>query len=200
MVLMAKVKSLKVYEARDFRKWLEKNNSKEKKVELIVHKKHTGKPFPSHRELMEEAICFGWIDTVIRKVDDDTFIRTFQRRGKNSRWSYNTLKYGKQLIKEKRMAPAGLHFYKEGLKKKPHDYGIPRDPDIPEKMKKLLDLKKNKNAKDNFEKLSSSARRTYLRWIFRAKRPETKMKRIGEVLGRMSMGEAKIGTSLKVNG
>lgn len=190
-------KFVTVFSTGDFRKWLAKNHDKIKKVGLLIHKKHTGKPSPSHKELMHEAICFGWIDTTLKRIDEDTYVRFFARRSKNSKWSYNTLSYAKQLIKEKRMTPHGLKFYQEGLKKKPHDYGIPRSPEVPEEMRKLLS--KYKIAKANFEKLSPSTRKTYLRWVYRAKRPETKMKRILEVVRRMKAGNVKIDTSLKVN-
>jgi len=65
------VKTITAFHRNDFRKWLEKYHKKEKKVAVIIHKKHTGKDSPSHRELMEEAICFGWIDTTIKRIDED---------------------------------------------------------------------------------------------------------------------------------
>lgn len=182
-------KFINVYSQNDFRKWLAKNHNKEKKIGLIIHKKHTGKGSPSHHDLMEEAICFGWIDTTIRRLDEDKYIRFFCRRSKNSTWSYNTLGYAKNLIKNKRMAPLGLIFYKEGLKKKPHDHGIPLNPEVPEELKKALD--KNLIAKENFEKLSPSVRRAYLRWLFRSKLPETKKKRIGIIVRNMSAGKRR---------
>jgi uncharacterized protein YdeI (YjbR/CyaY-like superfamily) len=108
---------VEVFSGKDFRKWLRKNHDTEKKVFLIVNKKHTGKKFPSHRELVDEAICYGWIDTTIKRLDENRFIRTFCRRTKNSRWSDNTLSYGKQLIKDGKMTSHGLKFYLEGLRK-----------------------------------------------------------------------------------
>src|SRR3989344_4572549 len=98
------METITAYKKEDFRKWLKKNHKKESKVAVIVHKRHTGKPAPSHRELMEEAICFGWIDTTVKRIDEDTFIRHFSKRTKNSRWSDNTISYAKQLIKEGRMS------------------------------------------------------------------------------------------------
>ena len=182
------VKLIKVFSVNDFRKWLERNHDKVDKIGLVLHKKHTGKDSPSHMDLMHEAICFGWIDTTIKKLDEDKYIRYFSRRSENSKWSYNTLRYGKQLIKEKRMTPHGLKFYKEGLKKKPHDHGLEKNPEVPEDMKKILD--KNKKAKTNFEKLAPSYRRTYLRWILRAKLPETRKKRINSVIGQLNENSA----------
>ena len=164
----------------DFRKWLGKNHSKEKKVAVILNKKHTGIPAPSHRDLMEEAICFGWIDTTIKRKDDKQFIRYFCRRNKNSKWSDNTLSYAKQLAKEKRMTPTGMKFYKEGLSKPTHDHGIPKNPSMPTELSKAL--KKNKTAFSNFKKFPPSHTRMIYRWLLSAKLEETKRNRIKKIV------------------
>jgi uncharacterized protein YdeI (YjbR/CyaY-like superfamily) len=171
---------LEIYSIKDFRNWLIKNHDKEKKISLIIHKKHTGKNSPNQMGLMKEAICFGWIDTTIKRLDGDRYIRTFVRRSKNSKWSRNTLKYGKELIKAKRMMPSGLAFYKEGLKKLPHDYNLEDNPEIP--LDLINALEKSKKSKENFDKLAPSYKKTYLRWIIRAKLPETRKKRIKAVV------------------
>lgn len=180
---------IEVFGKEDFRKWLHKHHDKHKIVELVIHKKHTGKTSPSHRELMDEGICYGWIDTIIRRVDEDTFIRTFQRRNEKSRWSTNTLSYARQLIKQKRMTPHGLKFYHEGRKKKPFDHDIPKDPKMSKEL--ALELNKNKFAKDNFANLPKSARRTYLRWLLYAKTEATRKKRIDTIVKNMSMKKVK---------
>ncbi len=90
-----KTKTISAFNRNDFRKWLEENHNKETKVGIILHKRHTGKPAPTHQELIEEAICFGWIDTIIKKLDDDRYLRNFSRRNNNSKWSDNTLGYAK---------------------------------------------------------------------------------------------------------
>ena len=176
-----------VFSREDFRKWLKKNHDKEKIVQLLIHKKHTGKSSPSHRELLEEGICFGWIDTIIKRIDEDTFIRTFQRRTEKSNWSVNTLSYAKQLVKDGKMTSHGLKFYHEGRKKKAFDHGIPKNPEVPEDLKK--ELQKNKSARENFDKFAPSYRGAYLRWIEYAKTPETRKKRIDSVVKRMSEGK-----------
>jgi uncharacterized protein YdeI (YjbR/CyaY-like superfamily) len=176
------MQTITAFNRNDFRKWLKKNQKKEKIVGVIVHKKHTGKPFPSHRELMEEAICFGWIDTTIKKINEETYMRKFQKRNKNSKWSDNTLSYAKMLLSEGKMSKQGLEFYKLGLSKPTHDHGIPKNPDMPEELKKELMKKKNKKAKINFDKFSPSRKRTLHRWILRAKLPETRAKRVREIL------------------
>jgi uncharacterized protein YdeI (YjbR/CyaY-like superfamily) len=173
---------IEVYERADFRKWLEKNHDKETKVGIALHKKHTKKPCPTHRELMEEAICFGWIDTTLRRLDENRYQRNFVRRNSNSKWSDNTLSYAKKLIEEGKMTPAGLKFYEEGLKKPTHDHGIPKNPNMPNDLKKAL--KKDKLVWKNFEKFSPSAKKMLYRWILRAKMKATREKRIKEVVKR----------------
>lgn len=175
------IKRVNVFSKEDFKHWLEKNHDKENIVELVIHKKHTGKNFPSHMDLMHEGICFGWIDTVIRKIDEDRYIRTFQRRNDNSKWSVNTLSYGKKLIGEGRMTPPGLKFYKEGLKKKAFDHHVPKNPEVP---KELLDMLKGK-AEENFNNLPKSTKRSYMRWILLPKLQATKLKRMSHVANRM---------------
>ena len=177
---MTEVILLEIFSKEEFRDWLLENHDKEKKVGLVLHKKHTGKNSPSHRELIEEAICFGWIDTTIKRLDEDKYIRNFCRRSKNSSWSYNTLNYAKQLIKEKRMMPAGMEFYKKGLKKKPNDFGLEKNPKMPEELKE--ELNKNRKTKEIFEKLAPSYKKAYYRWILRAKLPKTRKKRIKIIL------------------
>ena len=100
---------------KEWRDWLSKNHDKVKNVSILCYKKHTGKPGMTHKEAMHEAICFGWIDTTIKSLDEDRYIRRFVRRGKNANWSKNTLGYAKDLIKSRKMTPHGLKFYKEGF-------------------------------------------------------------------------------------
>jgi uncharacterized protein YdeI (YjbR/CyaY-like superfamily) len=187
---------IEVYEEGDFSRWLAKNHNKEKRIGLVIHKKHTGKKSPTHKELMFEAICYGWIDTTLRKLDEDKYIRFFARRNKNSKWSYNTLRYGEELIKFGKMKPSGIIAFEEGKKKLPHDYGLSENPEIPKELER--ELKKNKAFKI-FESLPKSLKKTYLRWVLRAKLEPTKKKRIESIVNRMKSGQLKIESSLKIN-
>ena len=164
----------------DWRKWLEKNHLTEEKVLLIKYKKHTGKSFIPVQELMHEAICFGWIDTTAKRRDDETYMITYMRRTKNSKWSKNTLSYGKNLFEKGRMSPFGIKMYREGLLKKPHDADLPENPEVPIDLKRRLN--QNKLAKVNFEKLAPSIKKMHLRNILRGKRPETREKRITNLI------------------
>lgn len=168
-----------VMHREDWRNWLEENHEKEKKVALVSYKKHTGKPSISHRTAMDEAICFGWIDTTIKRLDDEKYLRHFVRRGDKANWSNNTLRYAKELMKAGKMAPAGIKRYKEGLLKRPHDYGRKKNPDTPEDLRKTL---KREKGEESFTNLAPSYKRMYIHWIERAKRKETREKRIKEVV------------------
>lgn len=178
------------YHRSDFRKWLAKNHSKEHKVRIILYKRHTGKSSPSHRELMEEAICYGWIDTTIKRLDEERFIRNFSRRNKNSKWSDNTLGYARQLIKEGKMTPHGLEFYKQGKAKPTHDHGIPKDPKQPLALTRAL--AKSMLAKENFKKFPPSSTRMMYRWILSAKLPQTRAKRVERVVALARQGKKNI--------
>lgn len=164
----------------EWREWLRKNHEKESSVYVIKYKKHTGKPTVTSKEAIEEAICFGWIDTTINRLDDERYMQRFVKRNKNSRWSNNTVKYAKRLIKEEKMTSAGLRAFKEGLKKPTIDHNLPKNPKVPEDLKK--ELEKNKRAKQNFYNFAPSYKRFYIYWIEKAKREETRNKRIKEVV------------------
>ena len=167
---------------KEWRSWLRKNHLKEDRVDLISYKRHTGRPTFSHREAMEEAICFGWIDTTIRRIDEDRFARAFVKRGDKARWSENTLGYGGRLLKEGKMSKFGLQRYNEGLSRETHDYDIDRDPEMASELREALS--KNKKAKENFDNFAPSYKRIYLVWLESAKLPETRARRIEEVVKR----------------
>ncbi|MEK7060942.1 MAG: YdeI/OmpD-associated family protein [Patescibacteria group bacterium] len=190
------IPSLVAHSRNDFRKWLEKNHSKEKKVAVIINKKHTGIPSPSHRELLEEAICFGWVDTTIKRLNESQFIRHFAKRSEKSKWSDNTLRYAEDLIKQRKMTPTGLKYYHEGKNRPTHDHDIPKNPKMPKNLKK--ELTKNKTALNNFNSFSPSVKRTFYRWFLSAKNEDTKDKRIKQIVA-MALKKEKISANTRVN-
>jgi uncharacterized protein YdeI (YjbR/CyaY-like superfamily) len=179
-------KKITVYNRADFRRWLKKNHHKEKNIAIVLYKRHTGKAAPTHRELMEEAICFGWIDTILNRLDDDRYIRNFCARNKNSRWSNNTLSYAEQLIKDGLMMPNGMKYYKLGKQKPTHDHGIPKNPRMPKDLKKTLE--QNKLAKQTFDSIIPSKKKMIYRWILRGKLASTREKRISLINKEMKAG------------
>ena len=170
------VKQVVVKTRTQWRNWLLKNHKKEKKVGLISYKKHTGISSISHKESIKEAICFGWIDTTLNRLDDQRYLRHFVKRGPNASWSKNTLEYAREMVKQGLMVSAGLEAYKRGLKKKPHDHDV--NYSDPPSLLNGLSKKKNKKAKKNYASLSKSNKKLFNSWINRAKRQETIDKRV----------------------
>ena len=189
LVVMSALKEVTCYTLKEWRKWLSKNYRKEDRVLLIRYKKHTGKESFNQRDAMNEAICFGWIDTTLKRIDDERYGVTFVKRKKSSRWSENTFARAREMIRKRKMTKFGLKMYQEGLKKPTHDVGVPKNPGVPEELKKELEKKKNKKAKDNFEKLAPSYKRIYLRWLVSAKREETLKNRVKVVIERLREGK-----------
>ena len=169
-----------VFSAKEFRAWLRKHHKKEDKLAVVVHKAHTGKKFPTHREMIEAAICYGWIDTTIKRLDEDTFIRHFSRRTEKSKWSDNTLGYAKRLVGEGKMSPEGMRFYTMGKARPTHDHGIPKNPDMPAELKAAL--AKNAKAKVAIEAYSPSIKRALFRSILRGKQAATREKSVKKII------------------
>ena len=174
------METITVLKKEEFRKWLKQNHKKEDKVAVVLYKRHTGKPAPTHNELIREAICYGWIDTTVKRLDENRFTRRFSKRTKNSTWSDNTLRYAKELVKEGRMSEEGMKFYKLGLKKPTHDDNIPKNPDMPTELKKAL--AKNKKARENFAAFPPSTKKMLYRWLLSGKLKETRDKRIKRIV------------------
>jgi uncharacterized protein YdeI (YjbR/CyaY-like superfamily) len=162
---------------KEWRAWLRKHHKKETKVNLVSWKKHTKKPSFSHNEAMREAICFGWIDTTVKRLDEDRYQRSFVRRTHKSSWSNNTIRYAEEEIAKKKMSKFGMEMYEIGELKPTIDYNLPKNPDTPEDLKKAL----GKHL-DKFKKLAPSTRRYHIYYIEKAKRTETRQKRIKQVV------------------
>ena len=106
---MRSTKELYVMNREDWRAWLEQNHATEKEVWLLYYKKHTGKPTIPYDDAVEEALCFGWIDSLVKRIDDEKYTQKFTPRKNRSVWSESNKKRAKRTIKLGRMTGAGLH-------------------------------------------------------------------------------------------
>jgi uncharacterized protein YdeI (YjbR/CyaY-like superfamily) len=167
----------------EWRKWLEKNHSTVDEVWLRYYKKPSGKPRIPYSDAVEEALCFGWIDGKIKRINEDYYIQRFTPRRTGSRWSKYNIERVKKLIKAGRMQKAGLDAYNVVQEKPELIYSDRRDgsPELPEDLNK--ELNKNKTAFSNFMNFSLSARRIYIEWLNSAKKPETRLRRIDKIIG-----------------
>jgi uncharacterized protein YdeI (YjbR/CyaY-like superfamily) len=180
---MEPTEKLYVTNRDDWRKWLKKNHKNKKEIWLIYYKKHTGKPSLPYDDAVEEALCFGWIDSTVKRLDDEKYAQKFTPRNTKSSWSELNIKRAWKMIKEKRMTHAGFLKCKDVLKsaeKKPKAKPLKKKIVIPSDLKKTLT--KNKKALKNFENFAPSYKRLYIGWINDTKKQETKEKRISRVV------------------
>lgn len=177
-------KALYFSDSREWRKWLEKNHDKEKGVWLIHYRKDTGKRNLSYNEALEEALCFGWIDSRLKKVDAERFVLKFSPRKADSIWSQVNKEKAEQLIKSGRMTDAGLAKIEEAKKNGSWDraYTNRVRNEIPPDLEKAL--REDKTAWNNFQHFANSYRNTYIFWLNEAKTEETRKRRIAEIVKR----------------
>jgi uncharacterized protein YdeI (YjbR/CyaY-like superfamily) len=164
-----------------WRKWLEKNHDKAPMVWLVMYSKESGVKSITYPEAVEEALCFGWIDSVVYKRDEDSRYQYFTKRKHNSRWSALNKKRVAAMIQQGLMTKAGQDMI--DLAKKTGTWDTLTEIDkhtIPPDLQKALN--KNKTALKHFKAFPPSARHMILAWIQDAKRPETRLKRIDETV------------------
>lgn len=169
-----------------FRNWLNTNHDKSPGIWMIYYKKHTGTVCIEYREALEEALCFGWIDSTLKRIDDERYVRKFTPRTNTSNWSNVNKKLVLELIEKGRMTESGLKKIDVWLRtgkvdwksSKPARKTNDREVDVPDHFLKAL--AENEPALTNFNNLSRTFKRQYLLWITAAKREQTILKRMKE--------------------
>jgi uncharacterized protein YdeI (YjbR/CyaY-like superfamily) len=166
-----------------WRKWLEKNHAKEKSVWLITFNKGTDVDCVSYPESVEEALCFGWIDSVKYKREPGSGYLYFSVRKPKSNWSLSNRERVARLTEQGLIMPAGQAMIDLAKRTGTWEALIPIENGvIPDDLGKAF--ARNKNALKNFEAFSASARRIILEWLASAKRPETRATRIAEIVSK----------------
>ena len=184
------MKTITLSNRQEWRQWLAKYHNQEKAgIWLVYFKKATGKPSIPYEASVEEALCYGWIDSIIRKLDEQSYCRKFTPRKPTSKWSALNKRRVARLIKQGRMTEHGMKLIEAA--KASGMWNIDPTPkldvSLPEEFKQAL--QQNKRAKEFFDKLAPSYRKHYLWWIGSAKRAETKAKRIHEAIGLLEAGK-----------
>lgn len=183
------MKKVYVKNRREWREWLSENHDKETGIWLLFYKKKIAMPTLEYEDSVEEALCFGWIDSIIKKIDKEKYARKFSPRKPDSRWSELNKKRAEKMIQAGLMTPFGLNKIKaaqeSGLWKKSDRPQLSFE--MPSEFAKAL--RNNPKAKENFEELARTYQKQYLGWIEVAKRPETKKKRIKESISLLNKGE-----------
>jgi uncharacterized protein YdeI (YjbR/CyaY-like superfamily) len=171
-----------------WREWLDQHHSSETELWLMFYKKHTGVPSVTYQEAVEEAICFGWIDGMLRRLDEDRYIQKFTPRKETSTWSKTNMERAERMIAGGRMAPAGLRKYQERSLRRPmreqlEATGIEMSAPL------LEALQRNPAAWEHFNRLPPSLKKQYVGWVMSAKKEETQLRRLDELADVLSRGE-----------
>ena len=176
--------SLKFYfsNRKEWRKWLKENHSSVKEVWLIYYKKHTGKPRIPYDDAVEEALCFGWIDSTVKRIDDEKYCQKFTPRKDKSNWSELNKRRVVKLIKQNKITKVGMDKINaakiNGMWNKKID--VVKEFNMPSELSQILSA--NKKANEFFNELSPSHKKQYIGWIASAKKNETREKRAKEAL------------------
>jgi len=168
----------------EWREWLEANHDSVKEIWLVYNKKHIKKQSVYYDEAVEEALCFGWIDSTIKSIDDETYMQKYTPRNDNSKWSLVNKKRVEKLIHEGKMTLAGMKKIEKAKQNGNWEeaYTSAKIMKIPDYLEKSL--KTNPIAWKNFTSLAPSYQNIYMGWVMTAKRPETREKRILTVIER----------------
>ena len=173
----------------EWRQWLVQHHKKESGIWLVFYKKHTRIPSLAYDAVVEEALCFGWIDSIIRKLDDDRYARKLTVRRATSQWSELNKKRVKKLLRQGLMTDAGLARIEEakkaGLWKQSERPQILLE--VPVGLKRAL--AKNRKAQAFFAKLSPTYQKQFSGWIATAKRQKTIDRRVKESVALLEQGK-----------
>ncbi len=169
---------------KEWRRWLESNYGAANEVWLLHYKKHSGTKCVSLPEAVEEAICFGWIDSRIKSIDADKYILKYSPRRPKSVWSKINRERAEKAIAMGKMTVAGLAAIEVARRNGNWDaaYTNTARDEMPPDLKEALES--NPLAMNNFEGFANSYRNMYIGWVTGAKTPETRQKRIAEVVSR----------------
>lgn len=151
---------------REWRAWLVRHHRTAAEVWLIYYKKHSGKPRIPYNHAVEEALCYGWIDSILKPVDGDRYAQRFSPRRRTSRLSAMNLERVRRLIALGKMTRAGLDklkhvFDHKSDKEKKHEWEVPRDI--------LARLKRDKVVWRYFRRFPESYKRIRIGWIAAAR-------------------------------
>jgi uncharacterized protein YdeI (YjbR/CyaY-like superfamily) len=173
--------------AGEFRRWLETNHASAAEIFVGFYRKDSGRTGITYPEALDEALCFGWIDGVRKKVDDTSYTNRFSPRRAKSIWSAVNTRRLKQLIEAGRVTPAGLKVFQErdAARSKRYSYERERgelDADL------LRRFRSNPGAWKFFEAQSPSYRRMMTWWILSARKDETRCRRLDALIADSAAG------------
>ena len=172
----------------DLRKWFESNHASTAEQWIGFYKKDSGKESVTWPQSVDEALCFGWIDGIRKSIDDTSYMIRFTPRKSRSIWSAVNIKRAGELIEEGLMQPAGLQAFAAREENRSGIYSYEqRSPKMPAQYRKIL--KGNSHALKFFDAQPPSYRKAANWWVQSAKKEETRLKRLAELIQLSANGE-----------
>ena len=180
----------KYFQNRDeWGNWLKNNHAIAKGIWLIYNKKHTGKPTVYYNDAVEEALCYGWIDSIVKRVDDETYMQKYTHRNPKSSWSELNKQRVEKMITEGKMTEAGMRLVNIAKQNGKWDEAIKSQLNYVLSINLLEILKFDKSAFAKYEKLPSSHKKEYVSWIMDAKKEETRVRRTEKMITMLKKGQ-----------
>src|SRR5262249_17481232 len=174
--------------AADLRAWLKKNHATATELWVGFYTKDSGKPSITWPESVDQALCFGWIDGIRKRVDEISYPIRFTPRRRGSIWSATNIKRAKELVRQKQMRPIGLKAFAARIQNKSGIYSYEqRSTELRQPYARLL--KKNKAAWNFFQTQPPAYRKMIGWWIISAKREETRMARLAKLISESAKGK-----------
>jgi uncharacterized protein YdeI (YjbR/CyaY-like superfamily) len=181
--MTAELKSLDVRSREHWRAWLAKHHASSPGIWLVRHKQHTNVTSMPYEDLVREALCFGWVDSLVKRLDDDRYAIKVTPRKPSSKWSNINRKRWNELKSARLLAAPGLSAAPTANSYAPHA----PIPELPNYIAKAF--KAELSAWQHFQALAPTYRRNFVVWIHTARRPETRERRIRESIELLSAGK-----------
>ncbi len=178
------MKTLQLESPQAWRAWLEKHHATESEIWLVFYKSHTGDKAIAYEDAINHALCFGWVDSLIKRLDEDRYARKFTPRKAGSKWSTPNRRRYAALKSRGLLAAAGLN---RPPSDRSGDAPRPASSAMPDYIRRAL--RANARAWSQFQKHTPSWQRVHLGWIDSAKKIETKERRLRKLIGVLAAGE-----------
>lgn len=179
--------------AAQWRTWLERNHDRHKGIWLVYYKKSSGKSSVTYSEALDEGLCYGWIDSIVKRVDAERYMQKWTPRHPGSIWSAANKTRVARLQAAGRMAPAGSARVDAARRDGSWDRlnaveEIVRTAAVPEDLKAALAA--DPAVLEKFERLAPSRKKLWAWWVISAKRPETRARRIAATVAGVAAGRS----------
>jgi uncharacterized protein YdeI (YjbR/CyaY-like superfamily) len=175
-------------DAAELRAWFLEHHADAPELFVGYYKKHTGKPTVGHEQAIEQALCFGWIDSIGRRIDEERYQVRFTPRRKGSVWSAVNIAKIAELTAAGQMHPAGLHAYETRKPERVAVYSYEQPEDAVLDEQQTARFQSEEAAWQWFSAQPASYRRAAVHWVVSAKRPDTRERRLVQLIGDSAAG------------